>query len=403
MDRRRRRRHRGSCCGRGSATGSSRSAARRRRPANIGVPVSAGEDHAVHGDGRLGRALRVHPGAVGRHANVLRGTGNEFEAIITAVIGGTLLTGGYGSALGSAFGALHPRRDPARHLLRRASTPTGTRRPRAAPPDRRAGEQRTPAPRLGSPMMTTATAPRHAVTLPSRQPSDRAYGTPAGGPAATSPVLEARDISKSFGRVIALEDVSLTVRPARSTACSATTAPGKSTLIKTLSGVHPPDEGELLDGRRARHALSSPRDALDRGIATVYQDLAVLPLMSISRNFFLGNEPTKGVGPLRRFDVGKADRIAREHMHEIGIDVRDTAQLVGHPVRRRAPDAGHRPGRVLRRAGADPRRADLGARRQAGGDRPAPRHPRPARRASASSSSPTTSSTRCRSATSSRS
>jgi len=142
------------------------------------------------------------------------------------------------------------------------------------------------------------------------------------------PVLEARNITKTFGRVIALRGVSLSVKAGEINCLLGDNGAGKSTLIKTLSGVHRPDEGELLmDGKPV--TLASPRDAQSRGIATVFQDLAVLPLMSISRNFFLGNEPTKGVGPLRRFDMGYADRIAREHMREIGIEVRDTGQLVG--------------------------------------------------------------------------
>ena len=142
------------------------------------------------------------------------------------------------------------------------------------------------------------------------------------------PVLEARNISKMFGRVIALKDVSLSVKAGEVNCLLGDNGAGKSSLIKTLSGVHPPDEGELfMDGEPI--TLSSPRDAQARGIATVFQDLAVLPLMSISRNFFLGNEPTKGVGPLRRFDMAYADRVSREHMKEIGIDVRDTGQLVG--------------------------------------------------------------------------
>jgi simple sugar transport system ATP-binding protein len=103
---------------------------------------------------------------------------------------------------------------------------------------------------------------------------------------------------------------------------------GKSTLIKMLSGVYQPDSGSLyMDGSAIE--LSSPRDALDRGIATVYQDLAVLPLMSISRNFFVGSEPTKGRGPFRQFDVANAGRIATAQMLEIGIQVRDPSQLVG--------------------------------------------------------------------------
>ncbi len=142
------------------------------------------------------------------------------------------------------------------------------------------------------------------------------------------PVLEARDMSKYFGRVIALEHVSLSVRPGEVNCLLGDNGAGKSTLIKILSGVHRPDSGTLLmDG--APVVLDSPRNALDRGIATVYQDLAVLPLMSVSRNFFVGSEPTTGWGPFRRFDVGRAGRIATEQMLEIGIQVRDPSQLVG--------------------------------------------------------------------------
>ena len=142
------------------------------------------------------------------------------------------------------------------------------------------------------------------------------------------PLLEARNISKYFGAVIALEGVSLTVRAGQINCLLGDNGAGKSTLIKTLSGVHPPDDGTLaVDGEPV--TFSSPRDALDAGIATVYQDLSVMPLMSISRNFFLGNEPTVGFGPFRRFDSRKAGTIARDEMKNIGIEVRDTDQLVG--------------------------------------------------------------------------
>jgi simple sugar transport system ATP-binding protein len=170
-----------------------------------------------------------------------------------------------------------------------------------------------------------------SITMPTAtaQALDRAAGRPPRGPGAdVVPVLEARDISKDFGRVIALEHVSLSVRPGEVNCLLGDNGAGKSTLIKTLSGVHPPDSGSLfMDGQPV--TLSSPRDALDRGIATVYQDLAVLPLMSISRNFFVGSEPTTGWGPFRRFDVNAAGRIATDQMLEIGIQVRDPSQLVG--------------------------------------------------------------------------
>ena len=156
------------------------------------------------------------------------------------------------------------------------------------------------------------------------------YASAAGGPSAEAApaLLEARDISKYFGAVVALEGVSLSVRAGEINCLLGDNGAGKSTLIKTLSGVHAPDVGTLaIDGQPI--TFGSPRDALNAGIATVYQDLSVMPLMSISRNFFLGNEPTVGFGPFRRFDSAKAARIAREEMRNIGIEVRDTEQLVG--------------------------------------------------------------------------
>jgi simple sugar transport system ATP-binding protein len=152
-----------------------------------------------------------------------------------------------------------------------------------------------------------------------------ATGTAQAG---DTPLLEARDVSKYFGAVVAIEGVSLAVRAGEVNCLLGDNGAGKSTLIKMLSGVHEPDSGTLaVDGQPVR--FTAPRDALDAGIATVYQDLSVMPLMSISRNFFLGNEPTKGFGPFRRFDSAKASRVAREEMKNIGIDVRDTDQLVG--------------------------------------------------------------------------
>ncbi len=103
---------------------------------------------------------------------------------------------------------------------------------------------------------------------------------------------------------------------------------GKSTLIKTLAGVHKPSEGEYrFEGEPVE--FDSPRDALAKGIATVYQDLAMIPLMSIWRNFFLGSEPTKGFWPFRRFNVDFAKGVTREEMSKMGIDIRDADQPVG--------------------------------------------------------------------------
>jgi len=151
---------------------------------------------------------------------------------------------------------------------------------------------------------------------------------PSSSTSAGTPLLEARDMSKYFGAVVALEGVSLAVRAGEVNCLLGDNGAGKSTLIKILSGVYEPDSGTMsIAGQTVR--FKSPRDALDAGIATVYQDLSVLPLMSVSRNFFLGNEPTVGAGPFRRFDAAKAARIAREEMLRIGIDLRDTEQAVG--------------------------------------------------------------------------
>ena len=145
---------------------------------------------------------------------------------------------------------------------------------------------------------------------------------------ATTPLIDVQDISKRFGSAIALSGVSMAVHPSEVHCLLGDNGAGKSTLIKTLSGVHQPSAGQILiEGQPVQ--LGSPRDALDRGIATVFQDLAMIPLMSITRNFFMGRELTKGSGPARRFDVETANRVAREEMQKIGIDVRDPTQAVG--------------------------------------------------------------------------
>jgi simple sugar transport system ATP-binding protein len=142
------------------------------------------------------------------------------------------------------------------------------------------------------------------------------------------PLVELRDIVKRFGSVIALAGVTMKVHAGEVMCLLGDNGAGKSTLIKTLSGVHQPTEGEILiDGQPV--VMRSPRDALDRGIATVYQDLAMIPLMSITRNFFMGREPGRGRGPFGGFDVAEANRIARAEMGKIGIDVRDPSQAVG--------------------------------------------------------------------------
>jgi simple sugar transport system ATP-binding protein len=142
------------------------------------------------------------------------------------------------------------------------------------------------------------------------------------------PVLEARSVSKYFGTVVALKDVSLAVHAGEVVCLLGDNGAGKSTLIKMLSGLEKPDEGTIaVDGNPL--VFSSPRAAFAHGIATVYQDLAVLPQMSISRNFMLGMEPLRGFGPFKFFDEAKAGEIARTELAKIGIQVNHLQQKVG--------------------------------------------------------------------------
>jgi simple sugar transport system ATP-binding protein len=144
----------------------------------------------------------------------------------------------------------------------------------------------------------------------------------------TAPVLEVRGVAKYFGSVIAIKDVSAVVDAGEVTCILGDNGAGKSTLIKILSGFHQPDEGSLLlDGEEK--LFGSPIEARDAGIATVYQDLAMVPMMSIWRNFFLGAEPCRGVWPFRRFDTELAKRVAKEEIGNMGIAIRDPEQPMG--------------------------------------------------------------------------
>ena len=143
-----------------------------------------------------------------------------------------------------------------------------------------------------------------------------------------SSLIELDNIGKFYGNIIALQGVTTEVHAGEVTCVLGDNGAGKSTFIKILSGVHQHDEGEMkLEGEALR--FNSPREALDRGIAAVYQDLAMVPLMSVWRNFFLGAEPTKGTWPLRWVDKAKAKSVAKAELAQMGIDIRDTEQPVG--------------------------------------------------------------------------
>lgn len=154
------------------------------------------------------------------------------------------------------------------------------------------------------------------------------YDTTRTDGAGQEALVHLEDIGKHYGNVRALEGVSLEVHAGRITCVLGDNGAGKSTLIKIVAGLHGHDAGILrIEGEETR--LSSPREALDRGIATVHQDLAVVPLMPVWRNFFLGSEPRKGTGPFKRLDADFMRRTTREQLLRLGIDLRDVDQPIG--------------------------------------------------------------------------
>jgi simple sugar transport system ATP-binding protein len=149
-----------------------------------------------------------------------------------------------------------------------------------------------------------------------------------GAVAAAAPILEMKNIEKHFGNIIALAGVSFDVRPGECHCLLGDNGAGKSTFIKTMSGVHKPTSGEILfEGKPM--SFSTPRDAMEAGIATVFQDLAMIPLMSVTRNFFMGREPSKGFGPFKRLDIEQMNAITMSKMREMGINLRAPDQAVG--------------------------------------------------------------------------
>lgn len=142
------------------------------------------------------------------------------------------------------------------------------------------------------------------------------------------PIIRMRDIEKHFGSVIALAGVTVEIFPGECHCLLGDNGAGKSTFIKTMSGVHKPTAGEIIfEGKPLQFA--DPRDAISAGIATVYQDLAMIPLMSVSRNFFMGNEPIRKRAGLRFFDHDHANEVTMTEMRKMGINLRGPDQAVG--------------------------------------------------------------------------
>jgi ribose/xylose/arabinose/galactoside ABC-type transport system permease subunit/ABC-type branched-subunit amino acid transport system ATPase component len=255
-----------------------------------------------------------------------RGVGWELIAIAMTVIGGTLLTGGYGSVLGTVLGAFMYAMVNAGLLLvglqgywvniflgivvlvavlinrlvidRFVMSPDGAA--------------------LEQPVVVAEARP--AVEADRRDPTASA-GKLRPAAEAARPIVALRDVTMSFQSVTALRNITLEAHVGKVLALLGDNGAGKSTLIKVLSGVYRPTSGSVeVDGRAV--TLRSAHDARAAGISTVFQDLAVCDLMSIARNMVLGNEPVKRFGPLQIYDAKKADRIATDALATLGVELR---------------------------------------------------------------------------------
>lgn len=141
------------------------------------------------------------------------------------------------------------------------------------------------------------------------------------------PIVELSGVGKAFGNIRALSDVNLSVGEGRVACVLGDNGAGKSTLINIMAGLYAPSEGEYRVNGEVKH-FDSPRAALDHGISAVYQHLALVPLMPVWRNFFLGSEITKGRGPMRRLDRDEMKKVTAQALKEMGIVVKDLDQTV---------------------------------------------------------------------------
>ncbi len=144
----------------------------------------------------------------------------------------------------------------------------------------------------------------------------------------STPLVRVENVVKKFGPFTALNGVSLDIYSGEVHALLGDNGAGKSTLIKILAGVHAPTSGQIyVEGEPVQ--FRSPRDATAAGIGTVYQDLALNQLMSVTRNFFMGREIFRGLAPFGLMRLTDMDRITHDEMIKIGIDISDPGQAVG--------------------------------------------------------------------------
>ena len=143
-----------------------------------------------------------------------------------------------------------------------------------------------------------------------------------------APLVRMENMTMRFGQVVALDSVDFEVADQEIMALMGDNGAGKSTLIKILTGIHRPTGGRVFfEGKPVQ--IRSPHEARMLGIETVYQDLALVNLMSIGRNFFLGREPSRRVGLFPWLDMNRIGNESRESLSDVGINIRSANERVG--------------------------------------------------------------------------
>lgn len=300
---------------------------------NLGVPVDFNTVKLFATCSALAAVAGIIQVSRFSSVDALRGEGIELQAVAITVIGGTILAGGYGSVIGTILGAITFAMIQTGLVLAGApgfffKTLTGVivilavilstnvaarlRRSKPAAGYKRDSSASDDAIRSAeSEKVVTSDVPSDGESFP-----DLVVSEPLSG--SEVPVLEARSISKSYGSTTALVNVSLKAHRGRVLVLLGDNGAGKSTLIKMLSGTEKPDLGEMIfEGKPV--TFNSSADARAHGIATVFQELAVLPLLSLTRNIVLGSEPEKKFGPFKWLDMKKANEIAYDALIKLGV------------------------------------------------------------------------------------